>query len=160
MSESITWFKRPENQSRNLNRKNRNIGEGMRMFRKYQLDIWLSIRNFYTHFTKVTRKCECFGRIVEPCIMIISYIRGQILETSDIYLYGLMIIILQIAGQFLILYVPVTEYISEISTRDKHRQIYKLFINICSTLFFYMCIFKHFECLDEMRIIFINLQFT
>ena len=36
------------------------------MFRKYQLAIWLSIQNFYSHFTKVTRKCECFGRIVEP----------------------------------------------------------------------------------------------
>ena len=46
------------------------------------------------------------------------------------------------------MYVPVTEYISEISTRDKHRQIYKLFVHICSTLFFYMCIFRHFECLD------------
>jgi hypothetical protein len=29
--------------------------------------VWLSIHNFYLHFTKVTRKCECFGRIVEPC---------------------------------------------------------------------------------------------
>ena len=57
------------------------------MFRKYQLAIWLSMRNFYSRFTKVTRKCECFGRIVEPCIMIISYIRSQILETSDIYIY-------------------------------------------------------------------------
>jgi hypothetical protein len=36
MSESIAWFKRPEN-------------------------------NFYSHLTKVTRKCECFGHIVEPC---------------------------------------------------------------------------------------------
>ena len=55
---------------------------------------------------------------------------------------------LQIAGYFLILYVPVTEYISEISTRDKHRQTYKLFVNICSTLFFHMCIFRHFKYLD------------
>ena len=39
----------------------------MKMFRKYQLAGWLSIRNFYSHFTKVTRKCECFGCIVEPC---------------------------------------------------------------------------------------------
>jgi hypothetical protein len=36
--------------------------------RKYQLAIWLSIRNFYSDFTKVTRKCECFGCIVEPCL--------------------------------------------------------------------------------------------
>jgi hypothetical protein len=34
------------------------------MFRKYQLAVWLSIQNFYSHFTKVTRICECFGRIV------------------------------------------------------------------------------------------------
>jgi len=43
----------------------KNIGEGMKMFRKYQLAVWLSIQNFYSHFTKVTRKCESFGRIVE-----------------------------------------------------------------------------------------------
>jgi hypothetical protein len=43
------------------------IGEGLKMFWKYQLTVWLSIHNFYLHFTKVTRKCECFGRIVEPC---------------------------------------------------------------------------------------------
>ena len=36
------------------------------MFWKYQLAVWLSIRNFYSHFTTVTSKCECFGRIVEP----------------------------------------------------------------------------------------------
>ena len=35
--------------------------------RKFQLAVWLSIYNFYSHFTKVTRKCECFGRIVMPC---------------------------------------------------------------------------------------------
>jgi hypothetical protein len=28
----------------------------------------LSIQNFYSHFTKVTHKCECLGRIVEPCL--------------------------------------------------------------------------------------------
>ena len=39
----------------------------MKMLRKYQLAVWLSIRNFYSHFTKVTLKCERFGRIVEPC---------------------------------------------------------------------------------------------
>ena len=42
------------------------IGEGMKMFLKYQLAIWLSIQNVYLHFTKVTHKCECFGHIVEP----------------------------------------------------------------------------------------------
>jgi hypothetical protein len=36
------------------------IGDGMKMFRKYQLAIWLSIQNFCSHFTKVTHKCECF----------------------------------------------------------------------------------------------------
>jgi hypothetical protein len=48
------------------------IGEGMKIFRIYKLAVWLSIQNFYSHFTKVTRKCECFGRIVEPC-----HIRGE-----------------------------------------------------------------------------------
>jgi hypothetical protein len=28
------------------------IGDGMKMFRKYQLAIWLSIQNFYPHFAK------------------------------------------------------------------------------------------------------------
>ena len=32
---------------------------------KYQLAVWLSIRYFYSHFIKVTRKCECFGRLVD-----------------------------------------------------------------------------------------------
>jgi hypothetical protein len=45
------------------------IGEGTKMYWKYQLTIWLSIQNFYSHFTKVTRKCECFGHIVEPWVM-------------------------------------------------------------------------------------------
>ena len=66
MSESIVWFKRPENQSWNLNWKKISVREWI--VRKYQLAIWLSIRNFYSHFTKVTRKCECFGCIVEPCL--------------------------------------------------------------------------------------------
>jgi hypothetical protein len=35
----------------------------------YKLAVWLSIQNFHSHFTKVARKCECFGRIVEPCIL-------------------------------------------------------------------------------------------
>ena len=42
------------------------IDEGTKMFWKYQLAVWLSIQNSYSHFTKVTRKCKCFGRIVEP----------------------------------------------------------------------------------------------
>jgi len=37
----------------------KNIGEGMKMFWKYQLAVWLSIQNFYSHLTKVTHKCEC-----------------------------------------------------------------------------------------------------
>jgi len=44
------------------------IGEETKMFWKYQLAVWLSMQNFYSHFTKVTRKCKCFGRIVEPWI--------------------------------------------------------------------------------------------
>ena len=38
------------------------------IFWKYQLAVLLSIHNFYLHFTKVTRKCECFDHIVEPCV--------------------------------------------------------------------------------------------
>ena len=32
------------------------IGEGTKIFWKYQLTVWLSIQNLYLHFTKVTRK--------------------------------------------------------------------------------------------------------
>jgi hypothetical protein len=64
MSESIVRFKRPENQS-DFKMKN-TIGDGMKMFRKCQLTVWRSIQNFYSHFTKVTCKCECFSRSVEP----------------------------------------------------------------------------------------------
>jgi len=46
----------------------------MKMFRKYQLAVWRSIQNFYSHFTKVTRKCECFRHIVEPCLYAIKII--------------------------------------------------------------------------------------
>jgi hypothetical protein len=42
------------------------IGDGMKMFRKYQLAAWRSIQNFYSNFTKVTCRCECFNCIVEP----------------------------------------------------------------------------------------------
>jgi hypothetical protein len=34
------------------------IGEGMKILRIYKLAVWLSIQNFYLHFTKVTRKCK------------------------------------------------------------------------------------------------------
>jgi len=69
-----------------------------------------------------------------------------------------MIIMLQIANYFLILYVPVTEYISEISTRDKHRQIYKLFVHIYVALYFFICAYLGIlNVWTEMRIIFINL---
>ena len=64
------------------------IGEGTKMFWKYQLAVWLSIQNFYSHFTKVTRKCECFGRIVEPCpgykLFDYSLISGQ--NTENLFL--------------------------------------------------------------------------
>ena len=43
------------------------IGDRTKNFRKYQLTVWISMQNFYSHFIKVTRKCECFGRNVEPC---------------------------------------------------------------------------------------------
>jgi hypothetical protein len=42
------------------------IGDGMEMFWKYQLTVLRSIQNFYSHFTKVTRKCASFSHIVEP----------------------------------------------------------------------------------------------
>ena len=112
----------------------------MKKFRKYQLAIWLSIRNFYSHFTKVTRKCECFGRIVEPCIMI-SYtynILGVKFLKHQIYIWFNDYYMLQIAGYFLILYVPVTEYISEISTETNiDKYIHSLFIYVA--LYFFIC---------------------
>ena len=43
------------------------ISDGTKNFWKYQLAVWLSIQNLYLHFAKVTCKCECFGRNVEPC---------------------------------------------------------------------------------------------
>ena len=63
MSEPIVRFKRPEIKSEFKLKKN--IDEEMKMFQIYQLADWLSIQNFYLHFTKVTRKC-----IVEPCVFI------------------------------------------------------------------------------------------
>ena len=59
------------------------IGDGMKMFRKYQLAVWRSIQNFYSHFTKVTRKCECFSHIVEPWLygsLIYKYLCNQCLS--------------------------------------------------------------------------------
>jgi hypothetical protein len=70
MSESIVWFKRQENQS-DFKKKN-TISDGMKMFRKYQLAVWWSIQNFYLHFTKVSRKCECFSHIVEPWWLLLT----------------------------------------------------------------------------------------
>jgi hypothetical protein len=50
------------------------IDEGTKiMFWKHQLCVWLSIPKFYSHFTKVTRKCQCFGCIVEPGGNVIIY---------------------------------------------------------------------------------------
>jgi hypothetical protein len=66
MSESIVRFKRPENQCRILKWKIRSVME------------WKCSKNInspsgdqyriFTHFTKITCKCECFSRIVEPCL--------------------------------------------------------------------------------------------
>jgi hypothetical protein len=47
------------------------IDDGMKMFRKYQLAIWQSIKNFSLAFYK-SNKCECFSRIVEPCLPVIN----------------------------------------------------------------------------------------
>jgi hypothetical protein len=47
------------------------IDDGMKMFRKYQLAIWRSIKNFSLAFYK-SNKCECFNRIVEPCLPVIN----------------------------------------------------------------------------------------
>jgi hypothetical protein len=62
MSESIVRFKRLDNQSE-LKLENM-IGDGTKIFWIYKLAVWLSIWNFYSHLTKVTRKCDCYGRIV------------------------------------------------------------------------------------------------
>ena len=51
MSESIARFKRPENQIKNLNWK-KYIGGEMRMFRKYQYGIRLSLRKMATDWPK------------------------------------------------------------------------------------------------------------
>ena len=46
------------------------IGEETKMFWEYQLAVFmLSMQNFYSHFTKVTRKCERFGRFVESWLL-------------------------------------------------------------------------------------------
>ena len=57
----------------------------MKMFRKYQLAVWLSIQNFYSHFTKITRKCKCFGCIVEPC----AHVSGLSICLSLILEFGM-----------------------------------------------------------------------
>ena len=61
------------------------IGEGAKMFWKYQLAVWLSIQNLYSHFTIVNRKCECFGRIVGLwCLMPLSTI-FQLYRSGQFY---------------------------------------------------------------------------
>jgi hypothetical protein len=77
--ESIAWFKRPEKSEFELKKY---IFERMKMFRKYQLAIWLSIQNFCSHFTKVTRKCKCFGRILEPWICRSACGENQVWQTQ------------------------------------------------------------------------------
>jgi hypothetical protein len=59
------------------------IGDGMKMFQKYQLAVWRSIQNFYSHFTKVARKCECFSLIVEPWKVVLNTVNHQ-LDTARI----------------------------------------------------------------------------
>jgi hypothetical protein len=66
MSESIVLFKRLDNQSLKLNRKIWSDVRERNFPYIYKLAVWRSIQNFYSHFTKVNRKCECFGRSVEP----------------------------------------------------------------------------------------------
>ena len=63
MSESIVRFKRLKSEVKFKNM----IGEVTKNFRIYLLAVWRSIQNFYSNFTKVTCKCECFGRSVHPC---------------------------------------------------------------------------------------------
>ena len=48
----------------------------MKMFWKYQLVVWRSIQNFYSHFTKITRKCECLSYCRALYIMVVSFIGG------------------------------------------------------------------------------------
>ena len=87
MSESIVRFKRLENQGKNLNWK-KNIGEEMKMFQKYQLAVWLSIRNFYSHFTKGTRKCECFCSHCRPLLML-QVIRSLSMKNDDHFFFDI-----------------------------------------------------------------------
>ena len=65
-SAKFTWFKFLC-LSQLYTLKDQIINVATKFFCKYQLTVWLSIQNFYSHFTKVTRKWECFGQIVEPC---------------------------------------------------------------------------------------------
>ena len=51
---------------------------------KYQITVWLSKRKFYSHFTKVTCKCECFDCIVEPCYYMFTNTKMQNLLKSQI----------------------------------------------------------------------------
>ena len=60
------WFKRPENQSQILKWKIRSVRE-WKCSENINSPSGVQYRIFYSHFTKVTRKCECFSRIVEPC---------------------------------------------------------------------------------------------
>ena len=75
MSESIVRFKKPKNQSLILKWQIRSVMEW-----KCSENIWRSIHNFYLHFTKVTRKCECFSRIVEPWSRPINLLTQSIVQ--------------------------------------------------------------------------------
>jgi hypothetical protein len=62
---------------------------GMKMFWKYELAVWWSIQNIYSHFTKVTRKCKCFSRIVEPCTeLYLSCDNKKILKGAEVDIFG------------------------------------------------------------------------
>ena len=63
------------------------IGDGTKNFWKYQLAVWLSIQNFYSHFTKVTRKCESFGRNVEASYFFFFFFSAICLGLGRKFIY-------------------------------------------------------------------------
>jgi hypothetical protein len=62
------------------------IGDGMKMFRIYQLAVWRSIQNLYSHFTKVPHKYGCFSRIVEPWVLNTTFNNISVISWQSVLL--------------------------------------------------------------------------
>ena len=62
------------------------IGDGMKMFRIYQLAVWRSIQNFYSHFTKVPHKYGCSSRIVEPWVLNTTFNNISVISWQSVLL--------------------------------------------------------------------------